>query len=67
VRDLVGCGLDVDVRLVLDARTVPAARLGASRLARTSWLARPPHRPDADDMLMRTVAGYRAEPMGAAA
>ncbi len=59
VRELVGGSLDVDLRVILKRDEVPAAKLGAARLGRTSWLARPADRGDADDMRMRSVVGWR--------
>ncbi len=59
IRDLVGHGVDVDVRLVLKRAEVPAARLGAARLGRSGWLSPPADGPDAEDMVMRTLVGWR--------
>jgi len=67
IRDLIGEGLDVDVRLVLARQDVPAARIGAARLGRTAWLAPPSERDDAEDMRLRTVVGWRPEPAGVGA
>jgi type VI secretion system protein ImpH len=61
VRDLVGGGVDVDLRLVLARASVPAARLGEARLGRTAWLPRGCAAADADDMLVRTMVGWRGE------
>ena len=67
VRDLVGDGLDVDVRLVLKRNDVPAARIGAMRIGHIAWLARPKDRGDADDLCMRTIIGWRPKMPEAAA
>lgn len=64
IRDLVGHGLDVDVRLVLRRDEVPPARLGAGRLGRTGWLAPAAAGPDAEEMVMRTFVGWRPEEAG---
>lgn len=48
-RHMVGTGLRTDLRLVLARSDVPAARIGAARLGRTSWLA-PTRLRDADDL-----------------
>lgn len=60
VRGLLGEQFDVDVRVVLARDEVPAARIGASQLGRTAWLAPSRGGRDADDMLMRTIVGWRA-------
>ncbi|HWK66940.1 MAG TPA: type VI secretion system baseplate subunit TssG [Rhizobiaceae bacterium] len=59
VRDVLGEQFDVDLRVVLAAAEVAPARLGASQLARTGWLAPADDRGDAEDMLMRTIVGWR--------
>jgi len=46
-----GLEIEADLRLVLAAEDVPAARVGESRLGRTAWLS-PRARRDADDMRM---------------
>lgn len=61
VRDLIGESLDVDVRVILAANEVPAAKIGGLQLGRTAWLPRPAGSEDADDMLMRTVVGWRPD------
>ncbi|NNH32030.1 type VI secretion system baseplate subunit TssG, partial [Rhizobium sp. SEMIA 4085] len=61
IRDLVGYGLDVDVRLVLRRDEVPAAKMGAARIGQIAWLARPKDRSDADDLCIRTIIGWRPE------
>ncbi|RWE65891.1 MAG: type VI secretion system baseplate subunit TssG [Mesorhizobium sp.] len=61
VRDMVGESLDVDLRVVLAREAVPQPRIGAVQLGRTSWLARPAERGDADDMRLRTIVGWRPE------
>ncbi|RWF57423.1 MAG: type VI secretion system baseplate subunit TssG [Mesorhizobium sp.] len=61
VRDMVGESLDVDLRIVLAREAVPQPRIGAVQLGRTSWLARPAERGDADDMRLRTIVGWRPE------
>ncbi len=48
-----------DVRLVLAAADVPAARLGNAMLGRTSWLA-PKGDRDADDLCIHAVTGLAA-------
>jgi type VI secretion system protein ImpH len=67
VRDLVGETLDVDLRIVLAGEAVPPARIGTVQLGRTTWLARPAERGDADDMRLRTIVGWRPETAGVAA
>ncbi|WP_106797488.1 type VI secretion system baseplate subunit TssG [Rhizobium sp. H4] len=67
LRDLVGNGLDVDVRLVLRRDEVPAAQLGKARLGHIAWLAPKPDRGDAADLCMRTLVGFRPEIAEAAA
>ncbi|WP_269932869.1 type VI secretion system baseplate subunit TssG [Aminobacter sp. HY435] len=67
IRDLIGEGLDVDLRLVLARQDVPAARLGSARLGRTAWLAPPEERDDAEDMRLRTIVGWRPELAGVGA
>jgi type VI secretion system protein ImpH len=66
VRDLIGEGLDVDLRLVLARPEVPPARLGAVQLGRTAWLPAANHAPDADDLRLRAIVGWRPEAAGAA-
>ncbi|PAQ10972.1 type VI secretion system baseplate subunit TssG [Mesorhizobium temperatum] len=61
VRDMVGESLDVDLRIVLAREAVPQPRIGAVQLGRTTWLARPAERGDADDMRLRTIVGWRPE------
>lgn len=65
VRDLLGEQFDVDLRVVLAANEMPPARIGDSQLARTGWLAPPEDRGDAEDMLMRTIVGWRPKPRAA--
>lgn len=67
VRDMVGDSLDVDLRIVLAREAVPPPRIGAVQLGRTAWLARPAEWGDADDMRLRTIAGWRPEMAGVAA
>lgn len=67
IRDLIGEGLDVDLRLVLARQDVPTARIGSARLGRTAWLAPPSERGDAEDMRLRTVVGWRPELAGVGA
>jgi type VI secretion system protein ImpH len=67
VRDMVGESLDVDLRIVLARESVPQPRIGAVQLGRTTWLARPAERGDADDMRLRTIVGWRPEMAGVAA
>ncbi|MBA9034716.1 type VI secretion system baseplate subunit TssG (plasmid) [Rhizobium leguminosarum] len=59
IRDLVGNGLDIDVRLVLAKEEVPASRLSKARLGHIAWLA-PKQDRDASDLCMRTLVGFRA-------
>jgi len=61
LRDLTGDNVDVDVRLVLAKAEIPPPKLGAARLGRTTWLAPPPERGDAEDMRLRAVVGWRPE------
>ncbi|MFO1144655.1 MAG: type VI secretion system baseplate subunit TssG [Amaricoccus sp.] len=58
--------LDVDVRPVLRAGEVPAAKLGDATLGRVAWLA-PRGDRDADDLCLRAVVGLAAEGPRAAA
>lgn len=67
IRDMVGDGLDVDVRLVLRGSDLQPALLGASALGRTGWLAPPIGCGDAGDLLMRAFVGLRPETAEAAA
>ncbi|MGE0500229.1 MAG: type VI secretion system baseplate subunit TssG [Rhizobiaceae bacterium] len=67
IRDLVGEQMDVDVRVVLAGAEVPKPSLGQVRLGRTTWLARPDEKGDADDMRLRAVVGWRPENAGAGA
>ncbi|WP_192364636.1 type VI secretion system baseplate subunit TssG [Mesorhizobium mediterraneum] len=67
VRDMVGESLDVDLRIVLAREAVPQPRIGAVQLGRTTWLARPAERGDADEMRLRTIVGWRPEMAGFAA
>jgi type VI secretion system protein ImpH len=66
IADLVGFGLDVDVRLVLKRDEIPPARLGEARIGHTAWVAPPKDRGDAEDLCMRTVTGWRPEMLEAA-
>lgn len=65
VRDLVGEQFDVDLRVVLARAEVPGARIGATELARTAWLAPRGDRSDAEDMRMRSIVGWRPGPEAA--
>lgn len=67
VRDLIGEQYDVDLRVVLARDHVPPPKLGSVQLGRTTWLAPPEERGDAEDMRMRTIVGWRPELAGAAA
>lgn len=67
IRDLVGEQIDVDVRVVLRQAEVPKPNLGSVRLGRTSWLARPDEKGDAEEMRLRAVVGWRPENPGAGA
>ncbi|MDG4855848.1 MULTISPECIES: type VI secretion system baseplate subunit TssG [unclassified Mesorhizobium] len=67
VRDMIGEALDVDLRIVLARDAVPPPKIGTVQLGRTSWLARPPEKGDADDLKLRTVVGWRPEMAEAAA
>jgi type VI secretion system protein ImpH len=62
----IGESLDVDFRPVLRREDIPAARLGAARLARTAWLA-PRRTAHAADLRLRAVVGLAAEGARAAA
>jgi type VI secretion system protein ImpH len=67
IRDLIGEQIDVDVRVVLKKAEVPKPELGQARLGRTSWLARPDEKGDADEMRLRAVVGWRPDNAGAGA
>ncbi|MDG4910642.1 type VI secretion system baseplate subunit TssG [Mesorhizobium sp. WSM4898] len=67
VRDMIGEALDVDLRIVLARDAVPPPKIGTVQLGRTSWLARPAEKEDADDLKLRTVVGWRPEMAEAAA
>ncbi|RWG54169.1 MAG: type VI secretion system baseplate subunit TssG [Mesorhizobium sp.] len=67
VRDMIGEALDVDLRIVLARDAVPLPKIGTVQLGRTSWLARPAEKGDADDLKLRTVVGWRPEMAEAAA
>ncbi|TIS56955.1 MAG: type VI secretion system baseplate subunit TssG [Mesorhizobium sp.] len=67
VRDMIGEALDVDLRIVLARDAVPPPKIGTVQLGRTSWLARPAERGDADDLRLRTIVGWRPEMAEAAA
>lgn len=67
VRDMIGEALDVDLRIVLARDAVPPPKIGTVQLGRTSWLARPAEKGDADDLKLRTVVGWRPEMAEAAA
>ncbi|MDX8479722.1 type VI secretion system baseplate subunit TssG [Mesorhizobium sp. VK24D] len=67
VRDMIGETLDVDLRIVLARDAVPPAKIGTVQLGRTTWLARPAEKGDADDLKLRTIVGWRAEMAEAAA
>ncbi|AZO71113.1 MULTISPECIES: type VI secretion system baseplate subunit TssG [unclassified Mesorhizobium] len=61
VRDMIGETLDVDLRIVLAREAVPPPKIGTVQLGRTSWLARPAEKGDADDLKLRTIVGWRPE------
>ncbi|MDX8500506.1 type VI secretion system baseplate subunit TssG [Mesorhizobium sp. VK4C] len=61
VCDMIGEALDVDLRIVLARDAVPPPKIGAVQLGRTSWLARPAEKGDADDLKLRTIVGWRPE------
>ncbi|RWA82200.1 type VI secretion system baseplate subunit TssG [Mesorhizobium sp.] len=61
VRDMIGEALDVDLRIVLAQGAVPPPKVGTVQLGRTSWLARPAEKGDADDLRLRTIVGWRPE------
>ncbi|MDX8467165.1 MULTISPECIES: type VI secretion system baseplate subunit TssG [Mesorhizobium] len=61
VRDMIGEALDVDLRIVLARDAVPPPKIGTVQLGRTSWLARPAEKGDADDLKLRTIVGWRPE------
>ncbi|BCM17240.1 type VI secretion system baseplate subunit TssG [Mesorhizobium sp. J8] len=67
VRDMIGEALDVDLRIVLARDAVPAPKMGAIQLGRTSWLSRPAEKGDADDLRLRTIVGWRPDMAEAAA
>jgi type VI secretion system protein ImpH len=67
VRDMIGEALDVDLRIVLARDAVPAPKMGAIQLGRTSWLSRPAEKGDADDLRLRTIVGWRPDIAEAAA
>ena len=67
VRDMIGEALDVDLRIVLARDAVPAPKMGAIQLGRTSWLSRPAKKGDADDLRLRTIVGWRPDMAEAAA
>lgn len=50
----VGREIDFDLRPVLARAEIPAARIGASRLGRTAWVA-PPRRADAADLRLAAI------------
>ncbi|RUV81721.1 type VI secretion system baseplate subunit TssG, partial [Mesorhizobium sp. M1A.F.Ca.IN.020.32.1.1] len=52
---------------VLARDAVPPPKIGTVQLGRTSWLARPAEKGDADDLKLRTVVGWRPEMAEAAA
>lgn len=60
IRHTVGETLDVDLRLVLAAGEVPAARLGTARLGRVAWLA-PRRAGDRGDLRFRGFVGFGLE------
>ncbi|MDX8490245.1 type VI secretion system baseplate subunit TssG [Mesorhizobium sp. VK22B] len=61
VCDMIGEALDVDLRIVLARDAVPPPKIGTVQLSRTSWLARPAEKGDADDLKLRTIVGWRPE------
>ncbi|RWE26772.1 MAG: type VI secretion system baseplate subunit TssG, partial [Mesorhizobium sp.] len=61
VRDMIGETLDVDLRIVLARKAVPPPRVGTVQLGRTTWLARPAEKGDADDLRLHTIVGWRPE------
>ncbi|PBB20646.1 type VI secretion system baseplate subunit TssG [Mesorhizobium sp. WSM4313] len=61
VRDMIGEALDVDLRIVLARDAVPSPKMGTIQLGRTSWLARPAEKGDADDLRLRTIVGWRPD------
>jgi type VI secretion system protein ImpH len=67
IRDLIGEQIDVDVRVVLKKAEIPEPKLGQARLGRTTWLARPDEKGDADEMRLRAVVGWRPDNAGAGA
>lgn len=67
IRDLIGEQIDVDLRVVLAKAEVPRPKLGQVRLGRTTWLARPEEKGDADEMRLRAVVGWRPDHAGAGA
>jgi type VI secretion system protein ImpH len=67
IRDLIGEQIDVDVRVVLRKAEIPEPKLGQARLGRTTWLARPDEKGDAEEMRLRAVVGWRPDNAGAGA
>lgn len=67
IRDLAGEHIDVDVRVVLEQAEVPKPNIGKIQLGRTTWLARPVEKGDADEMRLRAVVGWRPDNAGAGA
>ena len=67
IRDLAGEHIDVDVRVVLKQAEVPKPNIGKIQLGRTTWLARPVEKGDADEMRLRAVVGWRPDNAGAGA
>jgi type VI secretion system protein ImpH len=61
IRDLIGEQIDVDVRVVLKQAEVPKPNIGEVSLGRTTWLARPEEKGDADEMRLRAVVGWRPD------
>lgn len=61
VRDMTGETLDVDLRIVLAREAVPPPRVGTVQLGRTTWLARPAEKGDANDLRLHAIVGWRPE------
>lgn len=67
IRDMIGEIIDVDLRVILAKAAVPPPKIGAVQLGRNTWLARPDNSGDADEMRIRTIVGWRSEPLGSLA
>lgn len=59
IRHAMGREMEFNLRLVLDAKDIPDARLGHCQLGRTSWLS-PKRQRHADDLRLHRVAAVEA-------